>query len=200
MRKILVCAILAGGILPTAPLHAADQAVSRDGRFRYTIADGEIRQFRIVHGRSVPLSPAAANTDRDVDAIALAPSGQFLYALEGDYFDVDQFRVGKNGALIRLHPFLAHADAHPTEIVFHPNGRCAYVLCSHGAICQYHIERNGRLIPLHHGPLFVSENGQRNPFHLRFTGSDYATVTVDDTKQIPLIVYKDGTLDRTYER
>jgi hypothetical protein len=141
------------------------------------------------------LAPAIHAADR-----AGTRHGHFLYVPE-DY-GVRLYRVTPNGVPHPLRIPLVGAYAHPTAVVFHPNGRFAYVLCSHGAICQYRVEHNGRLAPLAPDSISVDENGQRDPSHLRFIGANQAEVTVSTpsgARQISLVVDQGGTLVRTYE-
>ena len=173
----------------------------RDRHFLYVATESGIEQYRLTpHGRPVPLTPARVAIDGRAFTLKLGPTCRYVYVPECDYFDVAQFRIGRNGALYQLHPFLAHADAHPSDIVFHPSGRFAYVLNSHGSISQYAVHRNGHLVPMQPTEIIVSENGQRDPSDLLFVGRNRARVRVSTTdgagRIIELIVDKDGRLGR----
>ncbi len=89
-------------------------------------------------------SPVKDENDR---SIVVSPDGRFVYSAD-DMFYVRQYRIGrgskssgKERRLRPLEPFKSAAHSHPMSVSLHPNGRFAYVSCSHGAICQYRISR-----------------------------------------------------------
>jgi hypothetical protein len=111
---------------------------------------------------------------------------------------VEQYRLEKGGRLHPLTPFKVGAHSHPMSISFHPNGRFAYVACSHGAICQYRLSHSGQFVPLLDSEVYVSSD----PSPLRFDASGHFACVVsdgpDDIGQIASVyhVAKNGTLTR----
>jgi hypothetical protein len=56
------------------------------------------------------------------DSTAVAPNGRTVYIIEADYFEIAQFHVQRDGRLVKLNPFKAQADAHPSDLVFDQAG------------------------------------------------------------------------------
>lgn len=120
-----------------------------------------------------PTVQIAGDYSRDTVA---SPDGRVVYSCAGDTFYVAQYRVGQGGVVYPLKPFKIAAHSHPGDISLHPNGRFAYVSCSHGAICQYRINRNGSLAPLVPPEVY----GSNDPSPLRFDSSGkFACVVAD---------------------
>jgi 6-phosphogluconolactonase (cycloisomerase 2 family) len=109
--------------------------------------------------------------------VAIHPNGRYLYEVERSYAYVVQYRLLNGGKVKPLRPFVVDAHSHPTAISFHPNGRFAYVSCSHGAICQYRLGRSGRLVLL--SPHAVYGNNDPSPLRFDRTG-ELACVVTDD--------------------
>ena len=116
------------------------------------------------------ISPVEDENDR---SIALSLNGRFVYSVQDSYY-ARLYRIGrrnKSAGKVRtlrpLEPFKTPAHSHPSSISLHPNGRFAYVSCSHGAICQYRISRSGRLVPLSSREVY----GRNDPSSLRFDPS-----------------------------
>lgn len=100
------------------------------------------------------------------------PHGRYAYHLVADFSYLYQWRIAADGILHPLHPHQVPAHSHPNTLQFHPNGRFAYVTCSHGAVCQYRVS-SGALIPL--TPLAVYMDTDPSPVWFDRTGH-YACV------------------------
>ena len=116
------------------------------------------------------ISPVEDENDR---SIAVSLNGRFVYSVQDSYY-ARQYRIGrrskiagKERRLRPLEPFKTPAHSHPMSVSLHPNGRFAYVSCSHGTICQYRISRSGRLVPLSSREVY----GRNDPSPLRFDPS-----------------------------
>jgi hypothetical protein len=156
--------LLSGQSRPAAaspPAAAAPKEPTlRIGSFIYAVDEsGQLRQYRLdAHGERAPLAPELVPVHGEPGGIAsVSPPGgtQAVYVLEIDFATVAQFRVAADGTLHPLSPARVDAHSHPTGIAFHAlpgpgSGRrlFAYVSCSHGALCQYRVGRDGRLVAL----------------------------------------------------
>ncbi len=99
-----------------------------------------------------------------------------MYSCRDDFFYVEQYRIGQGRRLYPLTPFKVAAHSHPGNISLHPNGRFAYVSCTHGAICQYRMRRTGQLVPLTPTQVYVSSD----PSPLLFDASRRFACVVSD--------------------
>ncbi|HET6386618.1 MAG TPA: beta-propeller fold lactonase family protein [Armatimonadota bacterium] len=96
----------------------------------------------------------------------MGPLGKAVYVLNGGGSSISQYRIAGDGALSPLQPPGVPSVQAPSEMVFSPNGRYAYVTGSHGGIAQYRQGARGELIPLAHP---IVPNG----------GGDFSNVVAD---------------------
>jgi hypothetical protein len=164
-RSVLPATLIVVLLLPAPWLVAASppepgSSALHDGQFVYAIGErGQVRQYRMTdQGALAPLAPPTVTVRGEPWQIT-APPGHLraVYVLEINFATVAQFRVAADGTLRPLSPPRVDAHSHPTAIVFHSlpergggghQRLFAYVSCSHGALCQYRVRRDGRLIPL----------------------------------------------------
>jgi 6-phosphogluconolactonase (cycloisomerase 2 family) len=132
-------------------------AVSPSGQFLYVANDGsdDISAFAIddLTGRLtlVPGSPFAPPS-RDMyfpEAIAIAPSGGFLYVVCGTGF-IPRFSIDDGTGALTISGYSAAAGTSPLAIAFEPQGHFAYIVCfdPSGSITSYSVDPDtGGLVP-----------------------------------------------------
>jgi 6-phosphogluconolactonase len=135
-----------GVLTPTSPATVPTgffpQGIAIDpmGRFVYTADsdDNALSMFTINQSTGVltPTSPAEVSTDsydfRGLDsspaAVAVDPSGRFVYAVNEDQGSVSMFSIDQNtGLLTPTSPAYVYTGPVPFSIAISPNGKFAYV-------------------------------------------------------------------------
>jgi len=173
---------------PVAVAGRSPGAVVSDpvGRYVYVANPGDntISQFTVASdGMLVPMLPeAVANPAGRVwlaqqsqswggaDALAVSPSGHFLYVANTNDNSISQFAIGSDGKLSPLTPASIETTG-PTTIAFDPSGQHAYVAGSidpnknnlsltyvwpQASVSQFRVDSTGQLVPLNPADVAVS--------------------------------------------
>ena len=157
LAAALFClAWLGAGPAPSAPAPGATAAPAARPEFAYVLTRGEfLRQYRVgEEGALVPLDPPKVRAGPGASFLAAHPRGVALYVVAIDYGRRDgkrvlQYRIDpQSGRLALLAPPSVPAPRAHGGLVFHPNGRVAYVL-DEGGVQAYRIDpKTGALAPL----------------------------------------------------
>lgn len=105
---------------------------------------GTISQYlRRADGALQALPTATVSTGALPTAMAVDPSGRYVYVVNSGDNTVSQFGIGPNG-LTPLSPATVATRANPVDIIVHPNGRDVYVAnAGDNTISLYQISTRG---------------------------------------------------------
>jgi 6-phosphogluconolactonase len=132
---------------PVSPfLYAVNQTASNVTAFTVDPGSGSLG---IVQGSPFPIQPVSHPA-----AVAIAPSGNFLFVANGTEGTIAVFSIGANGALAQAGlPTSVGAGALPASIAVEHSGRFLYVTDSaHNAVAGFAIQGNGALTPISGSP------------------------------------------------
>jgi 6-phosphogluconolactonase (cycloisomerase 2 family) len=137
---------------PVSPfLYVANQAASNVTGYLVDPGSGSLA---VIQGTtSSPASPFPIQPVSHPSAVAIAPTGNFLFVANGTEGTIAVFSIGGNGALTQAGlPVSVGAGATPTSIAVEHSGRFLYVTDSaHNAVAGFAIQ-NGALTPISGSP------------------------------------------------
>jgi 6-phosphogluconolactonase (cycloisomerase 2 family) len=143
----------------TAPTGSIPEGIVVDPSNRYVYVtnqgDGTVSELTInsSNGTLSPMTPAAVTSGQSnaaMQAIAVNPSGNALYATDITNNDVAQFTIGSNGVLSAMSTATVPAGSLPVGAVVDPSGKYLYVANSgNSSVSQYTINSTtGSLSPM----------------------------------------------------
>jgi DNA-binding beta-propeller fold protein YncE len=146
--------------------------------------DATISQFTIgANGALMPMTPATVPNPATkaaaggVGAMAVDPTGRYLYVVNPIDGSVSQFSIGSSGHLTALNPASVPAGADPASISIDPSGRFVYVAntgygatAGTGSISQYAIGNGGVLAAL--SPASIAPGGAPSATAIDSSGRD----------------------------
>ena len=139
--------------------------------------DATISQFAAdpVTGQLTPLAPATVSSGTGLRAMAVHPSGLFLYGstIGSSGSSLSSFSIDLSSGALTAHTIgpTSNVDDDPVHLAVHPGGTLLYVACRSGSIQTYGLNTNpsdgaedGIIIPF---PVTQSVAG--SPSYLRFS-------------------------------
>lgn len=181
----------------------------RQSRYAYVLNPGgllyepsSLLQYTIgADGGLVPMVPASLAVSGQPAAIAVDPSGRYVYVATDDSGgSILQYTIGSDGRLTPMTPAAVAIGSSPNAIAVDPAGRYVYVgngsVASDESISQYAISAGGALVPL--SPPTAAATSPPTSIAVAPSGSlAYASAgTIDDPDGVVLqyVVNGDGTL------
>lgn len=164
-----------------------------------------IFQFRVgPDGTLAPLSPPSVPTGRFPQAIAAAPKGRFVYAVNATDCTLSQYHIQEDGTLRPLSPpTLTLPGKVPYDLVVAPDAHTVYVATriyqtpdpnGEAVVSQFHVNADGTLSPLTPATVSLKETGTPVSITTDPQGRFVYVANYDGHDVSPLRINKDGTL------